>query len=134
MFFQNSDSEGIEVIQDRTVGKESIGVDFFDAFQNKFLEKTEGEHLQCLKALREDSHMQSMERSVFDFKMFDSDRFKFLFETGRNLKRLWEFIYLSFLDQELLMLGLRYKDNAEDFTRINVTQINICFNAKEHFD
>jgi hypothetical protein len=39
--------------------------------------------------------MQIMAKAVFDYSMEDNDRFKLLFETGSNLKRIWQFIYLS---------------------------------------
>ena len=68
---------------------------------------------------RKDSQMQSLAKSVFDFSMNDEDRFKLLFETEGNLKLIWQFIYLSFFDQDLMMLELKYKQHAEDFQRIN---------------
>ena len=123
MLFQDSDSEGNERSHDETIQKEAVDQDHFEAFHNKFSDKTEGQRHQCLKALKEDSHMQNMAKAVFDFSMTDSDRFKFLFEMGRNLKRMWQFIYLSFFEQELLMLELRYKQHAEDFNRINAVQL-----------
>ena len=64
-----------------------------------------------------------MAKAVFDFSMKDEDRFKFLFETRKKLKLMWQFIYLSFFDQDLLMLELSNKQNAEDFNRINAFQI-----------
>ena len=44
---------------------------------------------------REDNNMQLMAKAVFDYSMEDNDRFKLLLETGSNLKRIWQFIYLS---------------------------------------
>ena len=42
-----------------------------------------------------------------------------LFETEGALKLMWHFIFLSFLNQELLMLELKCKQHAEEFSRIN---------------
>ena len=72
-----------------------------------------------------------MAKAVFDFSMTDANRFKFLFETGKNLKLMWQFIYLSFFDQELLMLELKHRQNAEDFNRINAFQIENGVIAKK---
>ena len=80
---------------------------------------------------REDSQMQSLAKSVFDFSMNDEDRFKLLFETEGNLKLIWQFIYLSFFDQDLMMLELKYKQHAEDFQRINAFHQEAGFIAKK---
>ena len=37
-------------------------------------------------------------KSCFGLQHEDNDRFKLLFETGSNLKWMWQFIYLSFMD------------------------------------
>ena len=66
--------------------------------------------------------MQNIARAVFDFSLDDKKHFEFLFETEGNLKLLWQFVYLSFIDQELLMLELRYKQHSEDFNVINNLQ------------
>ena len=57
---------------------------------------TEGERLESLKAYRADSNVQNMAKAVFDFSMKDEDRFEFLFETGKKLKLMWQFIFISF--------------------------------------
>ena len=78
------------------------------------MNKDTGFRLQRLKAYREDGHMQSLARAVFDFSMDDKARFELLFETEGNLKLIWHFIFLSFMDQELLMLELKHKQHAEE--------------------
>ena len=93
-------------------------VDCFSWFNNKFVNKDAGYRLSKLKMYRENSQMQSLAKSVFDFSMNDEDRFKLLFETEGNLKLIWQFIYLSFFDQDLMMLELKYKQHAEDFQRL----------------
>ena len=101
-------------------GVEDVGyVDCFSWFNNKCANKDAGYRLNKLRMFREDSQMQSLAKSVFDFSMNDEDRFKLLFETEGNLKLIWQFIYLSFFDQDLMMLELKYKQHAEDFQRIN---------------
>jgi len=50
---------------------------------------------KVFKIYREDNNMQIMAKAVFDYSMEDNDRFKLLFETGSNLKWIWQFIYLS---------------------------------------
>ena len=40
-------------------------------------------------------------------------------------------MFLSFMDQELLMLELRYKQHAEDFNRINTHQFETGLIAKK---
>ena len=44
---------------------------------------------------------------------------------------MWKFIYLSFLDPDLLMLELKYKQHAEDFNRINAFWIENGLIAKK---
>ena len=44
---------------------------------------------------------------------------------------MWQFIYLRFFDQELLMLELKHKQQAEDFNRINAIQIENVVIAKK---
>ena len=129
VLLEDSDSEEA----DRSYIKETaeIEVEFFEPFHNKFTKKSEGERFQLLKIFREDSNMQLMAKAVFDFSMEDNDRFKLLFETGSNLKRMWQFIFLSFMDQELMMLELRYKQYAEDFNRINAFQTEKNLIAKK---
>ena len=107
--------------------------EFSDLFHNKFTKKSEGERFQSLKIYREDNNMQLMAKAVFDFSMEDNDRFKLLFETGSNLKRMWQFIYLSFMDQDLMMLELRYKQYAEDFNGINTFQMEKVLIAKKRW-
>ena len=93
VLLEDSDSEEV----DRSCIKETadIEVEFFEPFHNKFTKKSEGERFQLLKIYSEDNNMQLMAKAVFDFSMEDNDRFKLLFETGSNLKRIWQFIYLS---------------------------------------
>ena len=64
-------------------------VECFSCFNNKFANKDAGYRLSKLKMYREDSQMQSLAKSVFDFSMDDNDRFKLLFETEGNLKLIW---------------------------------------------
>ena len=129
--FLDSDSEGNERSSPKTVDKGISSLDYFDCFVNKFTKATEGERLKNVKAYREDSNVQNMAKAVFDFSMTDANRFKFLFETGKNLKLMWQFIYLSFFDQDLLMLELKHRQNAEDFNRINAFQIENGVIAKK---
>ena len=75
--------------------------------------------------------MKNLARAVFNFSMDDQKRFEFLFENEGNFKLMWQFIFLSFMDQELLMLELRYKQYAEDFNRINTFQIENGLIAKK---
>ena len=131
VMFLDSDSEGNERSSPKTVDKGISSLDYFDCFVNKFTKATEGERLKNLKAYREDSNVQNMAKAVFDFSMTDANRFKFLFETGKNLKLMWQFIYLSFFDQELLMLELKHRQHAEDFNRINAFQIENGVIAKK---
>ena len=126
---KDSDSEEV----DRSCIKETaeVEVEFFEPFHNKFTKKSEGERFQLLKIFRENSNMQLMAKAVFDFSMEDNDRFKLLFETGSNLKRMCQFIYLSFMDQDLKMLELRYKQYTEDFNGINTFQMEKGLIAKK---
>ena len=105
--------------------------EFFTAFQNKYNNKDIDFRMARLKAYREDSTMQSLARAVFDFSLDDKKHFEFLFETEGNLKLMWQFVFLSFMDQELLMLELRYKQQAEDFNRINTHQFETGLIAKK---
>ena len=40
-------------------------------------------------------------QAIFDFQMDDAARFNFLFANEGNIKRIWQFIYLCFADNEL---------------------------------
>ena len=84
----------------------------------------------CLKAYCEDSTMQNRARAVFNFSMDDEKHYEFLLETEGNLKLMRQFIFLSFVHQELLNLELRHKHNAVDFNRINAFQIENGLTAK----
>ena len=84
-----------------------------------------------MKIYREDNNMQLMAKAVFDFSMEDNNCFKLLFETGSNLKWMWQYIYLSFMDQELMMLELTYKQYAEEFFYINAFQNETGLIAKK---
>ena len=113
-----------------TISGERLASEFFGVFTNKFTNKDLGVRMQKLKLFREDGHMQSLARAVFDFSMDDKVRYNLLFETEGNLKLMWQFIFLSFMDQELLMLELKYKQHSEDFNRINNYQIEHGLIAK----
>ena len=105
--------------------------EFFTPFRNKYVKKDLSFRMNRLKAYREDSLMQTLAKAVFDFSPDDKKRFEFLFETEGNLKLMWQFIFLSFMDQECLMLELRYKQHADDFNRINNFQIEKGMIAKK---
>ena len=36
---------------------------------------------------------------------------------------MWQFVFLSLMDQEMLMLELRYKQHTEDFNRITALKL-----------
>ena len=63
-----------------------------------------------------------MAKTAFDFNLDDKTRLENLFGPEGNLKNMWLFNYLSFHDQELMILELRYKQYAEEFTRLNEFQ------------
>ena len=106
-------------------------VECFGWFNNKFLNKDAEYRLTKLNIYREDSQMQSLAKSVFDFSMDDNERFKLLFDMEGNLKLIWQFVYSSFFDQDIMMLELKYKQHAEDFHRINTFQQEGGFIAKK---
>ena len=62
-----------------------------------------------LKSYREDSVLQNLAQAIFDYKMDDADWFGFLFANEGNIKRIWQFIYLSFVDNEQLLAEQKYK-------------------------
>ena len=80
--------------RERKYGK-TAEFEFSEPFHNKFTKKSEDERFQSFKIYREDNTKQIMAKAVFDYSMEDNDRFKLFFETGGNLKRIWQFIYLS---------------------------------------
>ena len=104
---------------DRNLDESLETVDCFGWFNNKLINKDADYRLKKLKVFREDSQMQSLAKSVFDFSMDDNERFKLLFDTEGNLKLIWQFVYLSFFDQDIMMLELKYKQHTEDVHRIN---------------
>ena len=118
----NNQNEGVEDVD---------FVDCFSWFNNKCANKDAGYTLNKLRMYRENSQMQALAKSVFDFSMNDEDRFKLLFETEGNLKLIWQFICLSFFDQDLMMLELKYKQHAEDFQRIKAFHQEAGFIAKK---
>ena len=56
--------------------------------------------MSWLKKYREDSLLQNLERAALDFRLDSKNHFEFLFETEGNLKRMWPFVFLSFMDQK----------------------------------
>ena len=62
-----------------------------------------------LKSYREDSVLQNLAQAIFDYKMDDADWVGFLFANEGNIKRIWKFIYLSFMDNEQSLLEPKYK-------------------------
>ena len=72
-----------------------------------------------------------MAKTAFDFNLDDSTRLENLFGPDGNIKTMWLFIYLSFHDQEMLMLELRHKQYAEDFNILNEFQIQRGMLAKK---
>ena len=63
--------------------------------------------------------------------MDGSTRLENLFGPGGNMKKMWLFIYMSFHEQEMLMLELRYKQYAEDLNELNEFQIQRGMLAKK---
>ena len=64
---------------DRNLEESLQTVEWFGWFNNKFINKDADYRLKKLKLFREDSQMQSLAKSVFDFSMDDNERFKLLF-------------------------------------------------------
>ena len=126
-----NDSDSDDNILNRGLDESVQAVECFSWCSNKFANKDAGYRLNKLKLYREDSQMQSLAKSVFDFSMDDNDRFKLLFETEVNLKLMWQFIYLSVFDQDLMMLELKYKQHAKDFQRRNAFHQEAGFIAKK---
>ena len=108
--------------------------EFFDAFLNKFTDKDVAYRANKLKLFREDCSIQVIAKTAFNFNLDDKTRLENLFGSEGNLKKMWLFIYLSFHDQELLMLELRYKQYADDFTRLNEFQKQGGMIAKKDAD
>jgi len=106
-------------------------VEFFEAFVNKFTDKDFAYRTNKLKLFREDCSIQVMAKTAFDFNLDDSTRLENLFGPIGNIKKMWLFIYLSFHDQEMLMLELRHKQYAEDFNKLNEFQIQKGMLAKK---
>ena len=107
--------------------------DYFKPFTNKSAKKDPGKILSKLKEFRENSNIQILAKAVFDFSMNDIQLvwiFFFTVAKEENMKLIWQFIYLSFYDQDLLILELRCK-NAENFTRINSFQLQCGLIAKK---
>ena len=77
--------------------------------------------MKKLKLFGEVSQIQLLAKSVFDFGMDDNERFKLL----------WQFVYLSFFNQDIMIFELKCKQDAEDFQRINTFQQEGGFIAKK---
>ena len=96
---QRQNSQNLQLQLDDSDSETKYGktaeFEFSEPFHNKFTKKSEDERLQSFKIYREDNNMQIMAKAVFDYSMEDNDRSKLLFEMGSNLKRIWQFIYLS---------------------------------------
>jgi hypothetical protein len=106
--------------------------DVFKPFAKKLSKKDPAQKLSKLKEFRKNRKIQILAKAVLDFSMNDTARFDFLFHNKEeNLKLIWQFIYLSFYDQDLMMLELRYKKYAEVFTRINDFQLQCGLIAKK---
>ena len=131
LFNDSSDSDGEVRNTDEVVVTDIVpAVEFFEAFVNKFTNKDTEYRANKLKLFREDCSIQVMAKTAFDFNLDDSTRLENLFGPIGNIKKMWLFIYLSFHDQEMLMLELRHKQYAEDFNKLNEFQIQKGMFAK----
>ena len=101
--------------------------EFYEAFTNVYADKPKDEAYfkRKLELYRKEAFIVYAANLVFDFKISDADKYNILLETSKNgIKLIWQFIYLSYQNQELLMLDQRYKHYADTFDRINKFQRN----------
>ena len=100
--------------------RKTAEIEFSEPFHNKFTKKSEDERFQSFKIYREDNNMQIMA------KLFSTTAGRIMIALSCFLKREAIengygslSIFLSFMDQDLMILELRYKQYAEDFNGIN---------------
>ena len=129
LFFESSDSEEeLHILQPEIV---ETSTENFMHFLNKYATKDANFRALRLKAYREDATMQSFAKVVFDFGIDDKERFEILFNNEMNIKFLWQFIFLSFLDHDPFLMEVRHKQYVNDFVRINKTQLETGYINKQ---
>ena len=98
--------------------------DFFQAFVNIYVNKdlTDTYVKGKLEKYRKEAFLQHTARIAFDFQISDADKYTILFDCRNCIKWIWQFIFLSYHDQELLLMEPRYQHVAKDFERVNTFQ------------
>ena len=105
---------------------------FYEAFVNHYAkpEKEDGYFKRKLDAYQKDAYIRHTAVLSFDFQISDADKHKLMFETRNGIKLIWQFICLSYQDQELLMMDQRYQQYAKTFDRIHNFQVQAGMIAK----
>ena len=72
-------------------------------FLNQFINKPIKEQKEKLDKMRNSSILRAIVRSAEGFTLEDEEKYALLFNEGDRLKRIWEYIYVSFNEQEILL-------------------------------
>ena len=111
--------------------------EFYEAFVNTYANKLSTKELTetyikgKLEKYRKEAFIQHTVKFAFDFQISDADKYNILFECKNGIKWIWQFIFLSYYDQELLLLESRYQHVAKDFERLNTFQTQKGMIAKK---
>ena len=84
-------------------------------FVNQFINKPIEEQKEKLDEMRNSSIKRATVRTAEDFTLEDEEKYTLLFNEGDRLKRIWEYIYVSFNEQEILLTEPGYGNYCVDF-------------------
>ena len=98
--------------------------DFYEGFVNAYVNKelTETYVRGKLEKYWKEAFIQHTAKIAFDFQTLDADKYNILFARKNGIKWIWQFIFLSYHDQELLLLESRYRYVAKYFKHLNTLQ------------
>ena len=62
------------------------------------------------------SNTRSLDGYLYESLQKDNERFKLLFDTETNLKLIWQLVYFSFFNQDIMILELKCKQTCRRFS------------------
>ena len=99
-----------------------ILVEKYAQFTNQFIDKPIVEQKDKLDEMRNSSILRALVRTAEDFTLEEEEKYALLFNEGDRLKRIWEYIYVSFNEQEILLTEPGYGNYCVDFDALKEYQ------------
>jgi len=89
---------------------------------NQFINKPIEEQKDKLDEMRNSSIIRALVRTAEDFTLEDEEKYALLFNEGNRLKRIWENIYVSFNEQEIILTVPGHGNYCVDFDALKKYQ------------